>query len=207
MSEPSGIGGNELLERIGAGDEDAFIRVYRERQDAIYRFALQMSGSPAVAEDVTQEVFLTLMRGDHHYDSARGSLAAYLYGIARNIVADHLRRSHFPLAQAGAEGKRAAPTRLEQADNPLSDLTRREMEAALRQAVLALPEHYREVIVLCELHEMDYSDAAHILGCAVGTVRSRLHRARELLAKKMSAQGHEAPEEGVKSLKAARCIL
>ncbi len=69
--------------------------------------------------------------------------------------------------------------------DPLGDLTRAESVEKLRQAVLALPPHYREVVVLCELHEMSYVEAAEALGCAVGTVRSRLHRARAMLAEKM----------------------
>lgn len=194
-----------LFERIAAGDEEAFIRLYRDRQGAIYRFALQMTGSPSVAEDVTQDVFLALIRDTRHFDPARGTVAGYLFGIARNIVADHLRgaASHLSSAEAAPDGKRSGPGQKDLPGNPLNELTRREAEANLRQAILALPEHYREVVVLCDLHEMDYARAAQILGCAVGTVRSRLHRARELLAKKLNAPQRE--EEGVKALKTARC--
>jgi len=195
----------DLLERIRAGDEEAFIQLYRQRQGAIYRFALQMSGSESLAEDVTQEVFLTLMREATHFESARGPLAAYLYGIARNLVADHLRRtrSESTLVRDGEEGEGAAHLRAP--GDLLTDMTRREAAESLRQAILALPEHYREVVVLCELHELDYARAAKILGCAVGTVRSRLHRARELLARKLGAA--EKPAEGVKSLKTVRYAL
>src|SRR5690348_3594229 len=79
-----------LLTEMRAGDERAFITLFRKRQGGIYRFALQMSGSPAVAEDVTQEVFLALLREDCGYDPARGTLSAYLYGIARKLVLRHL---------------------------------------------------------------------------------------------------------------------
>jgi RNA polymerase sigma-70 factor (ECF subfamily) len=101
--------------------------------------------------------------------------------------------------------------------DPLGDLTRGEMVEKLRQAVLALPTHYREVLVLCELEEMSYADAAAALECAVGTVRSRLHRARAMLAEKMRGgerQAAEAGEEkrtaagdsGGRALRAARCF-
>jgi len=72
------------------------------------------------------------------------------------------------------------------------DLARDETIRALRRAILALPAGYREAVVLCDLHEMSYADAANALGCAVGTVRSRLHRARALLAERMAARA-ESP--------------
>ena len=75
-----------LLSRMQSGDEQGFVTLYRRRQGSIYRFALHMSGSTAVAEDVTQEVFLALIREGCGYDPARGSLSGYLYGIARNLV-------------------------------------------------------------------------------------------------------------------------
>jgi RNA polymerase sigma-70 factor (ECF subfamily) len=76
----------ELVQLIMAGDEHAFITAYRRHQAQIYRFALLMSGSHAIAEDVTQEVFMVLMREPARYEPSRGSLSAYLYGIARNYV-------------------------------------------------------------------------------------------------------------------------
>jgi len=206
MTDPNRASEGELIERIRAGDEEAFIQLYRRQQGAIYRFALQMSGSPSLAEDVTQDVFLALMRDVRTFDATRGSLASYLYGIARNLVADHLRRGRMdsPLAPddiaAGSAQLLANP-----ANDPLAEMTRREAVERLRQAVLALPEHYREAVVLCELHEMDYERAAKVLGCAVGTVRSRLHRARELLAKKLRGKDKDAAGEAVKALKAVRC--
>lgn len=207
MTDSNRASEGELIERIRAGDEEAFIQLYRRQQGAIYRFALQMSGSPSLAEDVTQEAFLALMREVHTFDAARGSLASYLYGIARNLVADHLRRGQMdsPLPQDEAEASAASPM-IATAKDPLDEMTRREAVERLRQAVLALPEHYREVVVLCELHEMDYERAAKALGCAVGTVRSRLHRARELLAKKLRGKDQDAAGDVAKALKAVRCV-
>jgi RNA polymerase sigma-70 factor (ECF subfamily) len=75
---------DELLLRLQSGDEQAFLALYRRRQPAIYRFALHMSGSAAIAEDVTQDVFLALIRDGFGYDPELGSLPAYLYGIARS---------------------------------------------------------------------------------------------------------------------------
>src|SRR5262249_6661323 len=88
--------------------------------------------------------------------------------------------------------------------DPLGDLTRTEMIEAVRSAILALPTHYREVVILCELHEMSYGEAAEVIGCAVGTIRSRLHRARALLVEKLPANNKANPSsEGVSM---ARCF-
>ena len=183
----------ELLQRMRAGEEEAFLALYRRRQGGIYRFALRMSGSEAMAEDVTQEVFLTLVRGDGQYDAARGSFSSYLFGIARNQLFKRFEKDRLltPLTEPDEDSARDHPIVWA---NPLGELARRETIASVRQAVLGLPVHYREVVVLCDLHEMSYADAAVALGCAVGTVRSRLHRARGLLADRL--RGVEVVETG-----------
>jgi RNA polymerase sigma-70 factor (ECF subfamily) len=153
-----------------------------------------MSGCPAVAEDVTQEVFIRLISDPDQYDSSRGSLAAYLYGIARNQVLRRLRRDQNHVQIDDEENRESMPEPLIAASDPLGDLTRGEAIESLRQAVLALPEHYREAVVLCDLHEMSYQESASALGCSVGTIRSRLHRGRALLAEKLRSRRAEASE-------------
>jgi RNA polymerase sigma-70 factor (ECF subfamily) len=185
MTEPTQTSDHDLLRRMQGGDEGAFLQLYRRRQGAVYRFAMQMSGSPQLAEDVTQDVFLALMREPGRFDPQRGSLVGYLYGIARNRVLHYLESLHLPSAAWEGSDERTSPEPLAQRPDPLDDLTRREDIGRLRQAVLALPARYREVVVLCDLHELDYAQAAASLGCAVGTVRSRLHRARSLLLQKL----------------------
>ena len=196
----------ELLRLMLAGDEEAFTALYRRRQAGVYRFALQMSGSESVAEDVTQEVFMVLIRDAHHYDPERGSLAAFLYGVARNLVLRSFQRERpfVALKEETEGGELPTNERLVAADDPLGDLTRNEMIGRVRDAVLALPAHYREVVVLCELHEMSYAEAASTLGCAVGTVRSRLHRGRAILIEKlrMTERGDAASH----TLNTARCF-
>lgn len=186
MRASSQASDEELLRLAAAGDEVAFTLLYRRRQAAVYRFAWQMSGLAAVAEDVTQEVFLVLMREGARYDPARGAVTAYLYGIARRQVLRRLAKER-AFVELGDEDERAPAERLVAPHDPLHDLTRRETVAAVRQAVLTLPTHYREVVVLCELHELSYAEAAEVLTCAVGTVRSRLARARLLLAERLRA--------------------
>ena len=129
------------------------------------------------------------MREGHRYDSSRGSLAAYLYGIARNHVLRRLERerSFVQLADATEGDYESSSATLVAEGDPLGDLTRNEMIDEVRQAVLALPARYREVVVLCDLHEMSYAEAADVVGCAVGTIRSRLHRGRALLVEKLKS--------------------
>ena len=165
----------ELFERAQAGDEEAFTCLYRRRQAGVYRFALRMSGSAAMAEDVTQEVFLALLRDGRRYSPKRGSVAAYLLGIGRNHVLRRLERD----GPQAAETAQAEP--VSAAKGPLDELARDESIEAIRSAVLGLPAHYREVVAL---------------GCAVGTVRSRLHRAHGLLAERLCRRGVKYEQSG-----------
>ena len=202
----------ELLLRLRGGDEEAFVALYRRRQGGVYRFALQMCGSQAVAEDVVQEVFVALMQDSGNFDPSRGSLAGYLYGMARNQVLRALQRDRafVPIKDDSDEGSAGfSSENLVAPGDLLADLTRGETIEKVRQAVLALPAHYREVVALCELHEMSYAEAAEVLGCAVGTVRSRLHRARAMLLEKLRAtEGPkgEATSRAAEGFKAARCF-
>src|SRR3984885_5460263 len=189
LESPSRSDG-DLLRLLSGGDENAFLQFYRKHQGVVYRFALQMSGKTEIAEEVTQDVFLVVIHLAKRYDSERGSVAAFLYGIARNYVLRALERERPYLTvlddPAGDYADRiAAEAAVEQ--DIFGDLAQSERIETLRKAVLALPPAYREVVVLCDLHERDYAEAANALGCAIGTVRSRLHRARALLAEKMRA--------------------
>ena len=191
MTRPITPSDDELLRLMTAGDEEAFAGLYRQYQRRVFRFALLMSGCPAAADDVTQEVFLALLRESHQYDPSRGSLLTYLYGIARKQVLRSLDRNRTYTQLAGeADEDEPTPIRhLISQDNPLSELTRGEVAAAVRQAVLALPARYREVVVLCDFEEMSYAEAADALDCSVGTISSRLNRARALLARRLRAGG------------------
>ena len=174
-----------LLSRLRRGDEAAFVALYRRRQGAIYRFAMHMSGSATTAEDITQEVFMALLRRECGFDPERGTLSGYLFGIARKLVLRNLERGRSDVALE-SEADDAALPELAVIDDPLIDLTRREGIEALRRAVMALPRLYREVVLLCDLEELDYADAAAVLRCPIGTVRSRMHRARALLFEKLN---------------------
>jgi len=170
-----------LVDAARRGDADAFAGIYRAHQGAVYRYALHMCGASA-ADDIVQDTFLALLRQPNRFDPARGTLSAYLLGIARHVL---LKR----LAIARNESARDQDDVVDAAVEPASafdELSRAETIESVRSAIQTLPPQYREVVVLCELQELDYAEAAAIMECPVGTVRSRLHRARALLASKLA---------------------
>jgi RNA polymerase sigma-70 factor, ECF subfamily len=179
----------ELLRLMLAGEEKAFTELYRRHKGVVYRFALLMSGKASVAEEVTQEVFLALLRNGRRYDPERGSPKAYLCGAARNqvLLLMEKERPYVQLVEESDEGEAVQIAQLISGDDPLGDCARNEANRLVRQAVLALPARYREVIVLCDFQEMSYAEAALTLDCPIGTVNSRLHRGHALLLKKLRA--------------------
>lgn len=170
---------DELLRDGQAGDEEAFLALYRRRYGAIFRFALHMSGNHETAEEVVQEVFLALLDTSIKYNTERGALEAFLIGMARNKVRRQMRNNRRPDVRPDVREDQI--TR----EYPSDSFSRESDLEALRKAILALPESYRAVTVLCDLEELSYADAAQRLGCAVGTIRSRLHRARAILEAKL----------------------
>jgi RNA polymerase sigma-70 factor (ECF subfamily) len=178
---------DDLLRLTQAGNELAFTTLYQRRQGAVYRFALQMSGNICIAEEVTQEVFLNLLRERGAYDGKRGPLVSYLYGTARHLVWRRMAQNRSQISITVEDGEdQVTPGYLISHSEIESDLARDEITRSLRRAILTMPAGYREAVVLCDLHELSYQEAALVLGCAVGTVRSRLHRARALLSEKLA---------------------
>jgi RNA polymerase sigma-70 factor (ECF subfamily) len=203
--KPDNFSDTELLQAMRAGDEEALAALYRRRQQGIYRFALQMCGSQELAEDITQEVFMVLIREAHTFDPARGSLSAFLMGIARHHVLRRLQRERFYVSMnESTDHGTVSGQLLVTTVGPLDEISRAESIETVRRAVLALPERYREVVVLCDLQEMSYGETAEILGCAIGTVRSRLHRARALLIEKLRPAREE--DAASATAKSTRCF-
>ncbi len=173
----------ELYRRMRQGDREALAALYERHEAALCRFGLRMSGIRAVAEEAVHEAFLELIRPATRFDAGRGSLEAYLYGIVRNRA-----RMACRLQPVESAAEPAA------ADDIVRTLIADEAAADLHAAVKELPAVYRDAVVLCDLEERSYEEAAELMGCPVGTVRSRLYRARRLLAAKL---GHYrlSPEE------------
>lgn len=164
----------ELYRLMKKGDRDAFGELYERRGPALRRYALHMSGSPEAAEEVAHEVFIQLMRAHTNFDDTRGSLEGWMYGVARNLV--RVIRRKGPVEEPVDQAVR---------HDILGGLISAEALAMLHAALRELPELYRDAVVLCDLEEKSYEEAAGVMGCPVGTVRSRLHRARGLLATKL----------------------
>ncbi len=183
LSEP------ELLRLALLGDEGAFAALYARCKASVYRFALHMTGSPALAEDVVQDAFLTLIEEGSRYEESKGQVLSFLLGIARNLV----RRAHrsalrvVPLVSHNEEGEEVELV-LESGDDTMAEVLRGETVDLVREAVQSLPVHYREAVVLCDLCDMSYAEAAEQLQCNIGTIRSRLNRAHNLLAKKLESR-------------------
>jgi RNA polymerase sigma-70 factor (ECF subfamily) len=167
----------DLLKLAAKGNEPAFLALYQRHQGPVFRFALHMSGQTETAEEIVQEVFLSLFTNFRGFAQGQGTLQGYLIGAARNMLRSRFRQSQrFAVSDSepATEGRELFDSVSKQQD--LQDL---------RAAVLALPPNYREVLVLCDLEGMDYSQTASHLNCPIGTVRSRLHRARAILSAKM----------------------
>ncbi len=197
---------SRLLSLAQSGEESAFAMLYRRWQAGLYRFSLRMTSSTSIAEDVTQEVFLSLINGAANFDPALGTFSSYLYGIARNQVLRRLKRERVfaPFVEETAEEPSSSHAALMLVSDPVGDLARQESIEELHRAIGSLPLRYREVVVLCELQELDYGEAARVIGCPEGTIRSRLHRARLLLLSKLSRPA--AADTGSPGIVPARCV-
>jgi len=175
-----------LLRKSARGDEEAFTQLYRRHQAPLFRFALRMAGNRWAAEEIVQDVFMTLMRDPRKFDVERGTLGGYLYGIARNRIMKHQERlpRELPLELEVEDGN-SALARLSEEKTPAQWAELQQRREMVREAVMELPMEFREAIVLCELEEMSYEQAATALECPIGTIRSRLHRGRALLLAKL----------------------
>jgi RNA polymerase sigma-70 factor (ECF subfamily) len=175
-----------LLTRSARGDEEAFTILYRRHADVLYRFAFRMTGNSWGAEEIVQDVFMTLVREPGKYDAERGTLPAFLFGIARNKIMKYNERlpREISLVERQEDGSGGGVT-LRDSFTPAMWAEQRERLEKVRAAVMELPIEFRETVVLCELEEMSYDQAARMLDCPIGTIRSRLHRGRALLLAKL----------------------
>jgi RNA polymerase sigma-70 factor (ECF subfamily) len=156
-----------------------------------------MTSSKVNAEEVTQEVFITLLRQSRNYRQDRGDLAAFAFGIARNFVRRIERRERpYEALPEDAALATLSGKLISESDALPAQMIRTELAGRVQAAVASLPDHYRQVVVLCDLCELSYTEAASRLRCAVGTIRSRLNRAHALLADKLRPLRSPQPEIG-----------
>lgn len=187
------ISDTELLRQMRQGDKAAFTALYRRHHAVLYRYAILRCGSPGIAADVVQDVFLGLLTEQFKYDALKGSLAYFLFGVARNLAMKH------DSALQKTTNTTSTNSLLDDEDEdevfdticddaaPLERLLHKQMAEDLRQGIACLAPHYRDVLILYEIHDMSYLEIADICQINVGTVRSRLSRARQALAERLSS--------------------
>jgi RNA polymerase sigma-70 factor, ECF subfamily len=151
-----------------------FQDAFEQHKDVVYRFAWRMSG-PAAAEDITQDVFVSLLRQPGRFDPARGTLRAFLLGIARNLALKRWRSGH-----------RFEPLDDEAMAAEVIDFDRLDVGEMVGQAVRTLGPLQREVVILAEYEGLTLAEIARAVDADVGTVKSRLHRARENLRRMLA---------------------
>jgi RNA polymerase sigma-70 factor (ECF subfamily) len=211
LSEPSTA---ELLAQLEAGETRALEPLYRRESGAVYRYALALSGNPAWAADAMQDAFLALVQRPKAVDPALGSLGAWLAGVARHSLSARWREARRELPgepdPAGPEdldtGTREGRANADDAaeDQPLTRLVRAQTAEEVWAALRRLPLAFAEAVVLVDLQERTYVEAAAIAGVPVNTLRTRLHRGRARLVEMLSptvADGREPspPPDAIRS--------
>jgi RNA polymerase sigma-70 factor (ECF subfamily) len=189
-----------LLAEAGRGDLEAFGTLYRRHQQRVYRFARAMTGSNDAAEDITQEVFVVLLTDGGRFDPARAAFTTYVYGIVRNLSRHRMRKTRTgpSLDELMRDGRD-----VDTDDDPARLVEGAELAGVVRRALASLPSRYRELIVLCDLHDLSYEEAGVVVRASVGAVRSRLHKGRQLLRLKL-ARVRDVPEPA-RNVRALRC--
>jgi RNA polymerase sigma-70 factor (ECF subfamily) len=179
----------ELLRQMRAGTAAAFEALYLRHQGPLFRFAILRTGSVDTAADVVQEVFMGLLTGSLKFDPLRGLLQNFLFGVARNVVMklDPPASRHVALPETEDGDDDAALEAASDAAEPLARMLGNEQAEAVRRALALLPPHYRDVVILYEMHDLSYLEIADICQLDIGTVRSRLSRGRAALAKRLGA--------------------
>ena len=191
MTSPNAPTDTELLHLMGSGDASAFQQLYRRHQGPLYRFAMLRSGSPDTAADIVQEVFMGLLTHSFKFDPLRGALSNFLFGVARKLILKHEapRQREQSVDRSDAEDADEADDIEVGCDSaePLRRILSQEVAEQVRRVIGLLAPHYRDAVILFEMHELSYLEIAEICQVDIGTVRSRLSRGRAALAKRLAA--------------------
>jgi RNA polymerase sigma-70 factor, ECF subfamily len=197
---------SELLKAMLAGEEAAFVLLYERLKSGIFRYAYYMTNSITTAEEVTQEAFMALLQEGRHYREARGEVGAFVFGITRNLVRRIRRREGVYQSLPDDDAiQRLAASLMTDSDGLQRKMIRNEAVEQVRAAVRSLPDAYAQAVVLCDLCEFSYAEAASRLNCAVGTIRSRLNRAHTLLARKLGSL--HGTEDGIRATGTEGCLI
>lgn len=204
------IATREMDVEYGAENREEFESLFLRSHKRIYNLAFRMLGNAGEAEDVTQDAFVRAWQNFHHYDRAR-PFEGWIYRIVTNLVIDRRRRQkRVPMYSLDAPltGESLdAPIAFEFADtsdDPATRLMADQFDETLQTALAALPADYRTAVLLADVEERSYQEIADTMNCAIGTVRSRIHRARIMLRRSMENNAsHRRPVLG--KVRAAAC--
>jgi RNA polymerase sigma-70 factor, ECF subfamily len=174
----------DLLRQMRIGDQKALSALYARHQASLYRFAMLRSGSAHVAADIVQDIFVALIEDKLAFDPTRGALSGFLFGVARNFILkrEEAARRFLPIQRTNHEND--DEIEIDFIDNnplPLEKLLADDRAEAVRRALTKISPHYRDVLILYEMQDLSYVEIAHICNIDIGTVRSRLSRARAKL--------------------------
>ena len=182
-----------LLAEASRGDEAAFLALYERYRDSVFRFAYRLLGSTELAEDVTHDCFLSLLKEPLRFDPTRAALRTYLLAAARNLAMKHFRGVRGEDALEDLAEEPPAPERR----GPLRQLLEEELSEVVRREIENLPPLQREALLLFEYEELTLSEIAAVVGADTGTVKARLHRARQRLKKQLAPYFKSNPEAAI----------
>ena len=166
-----------LLEQAGAGDSAAFLEIYERHRDAVFRFAYRLSGSVELAEDITHDSFLGLLKKPENFIPGRASLRTYLFAAVRNLWLKQLRK----FGRESALDDLAEDQFIAVSREPLRRLMDNELSLKVKEAVSSLPPLQRETLILFEYEGLALGEIASLVGTDIGAVKARLYRARQRL--------------------------
>lgn len=174
----------DLLREMHAGDQKALSILYTRHQAPLYRFAVLRSGSAHIAADVVQDIFMALIENKLAFDPTRGTLSGFLFGVARNFMLKREEAARRFLPIQYSDNLSDDDIEIDFVDTnplPLEKILADDRAEAVRRSLSKIPPHYRDVLILYEMQDMSYVEIAHICNIDIGTVRSRLSRARAKL--------------------------
>ncbi len=184
-SDPNTVSDHELIDRTISGDHSSFAELIRRYQDRLYRSMLHEVGCSHIAEDIVQEAFVNAYRRLDTF-AHQSQFYSWLYRIALNLRHTyHRKNARLSLLN---DCNFRSDLQEDKGDSPSKSMQRQENRNAVRNALEKIEERHRRILILREFEEFDYNTIAKILGIELGTVRSRLHRARTRLREELKSQ-------------------
>lgn len=193
LGQEATVTDNSLVSEFISGNDEAFTQLVARYKDSITNYLNMMVGDYDIAVDLSQETFLRVYRSIHRYSNVY-QFSTWIYRIATNLAIDEIRyrKRRGQVFYRNILGNRQSSSKegheFEIGDirrNPRDEVLRKETGRVLGDAIRSLPEKYRTAFIMKEVQELPYETIAKILNCSAGTIKSRLHRARELLQRKL----------------------